>query len=509
MKKISLIIFTIITSLLLVSNVEAASASISVTTNKSRVIVGETVTVTVKVSSSVPLGSWQFDVQGSSHLTYTSSSFGGQTVKDVTSNGSTYSKSYTFSFKAKSSGSASVSVVNPRVLGFDTTDLSVAGKSVSFTTMTQSELEATYSKNNNLSSLSVEGHTLTPEFNKDVLEYALTVENEVKNVTIIATEEDSKASVSGTGMFDVIEGVNPLKVVVTAQNGTSKTYTVNVTVKELAPINVDYEGSSYTVVRKDEFFPQTSIFFEKTTVTINGEIVPASYNLTNDITLVALKDEVGEIVLFEYSNNTYTKYNEVAFNQLHIIPKPFKEQLEGYESVSVKIGEQTVLGYKKEGYDYYLINGLNLETGEENIYSYDETEKTIQRYFEIKDDNSLYLYAIIGLTSFIVITYIVIIITSHKRKKSLPTKSLESNKEIDEFIKKSVPTKKDITPKPSVEEAPAIKKETPKPKVNNDELNSFIEEVVKKEKKVKSRVDKYDLGKTMIDIGRIKEKDNE
>lgn len=33
--------------------------------------------------------------------------------------------------------------------------------------MTQSELEATYSKNNYLSNLEVEGYTLTPEFDKD------------------------------------------------------------------------------------------------------------------------------------------------------------------------------------------------------------------------------------------------------------------------------------------------------------------------------------------------------
>lgn len=75
MKKIGLIIFSIVLSLVFINKVSASSATISVSSNKSTVIVGDTVTITVKVSSSANLGSWNFDVVPSSNLTFVSSSF--------------------------------------------------------------------------------------------------------------------------------------------------------------------------------------------------------------------------------------------------------------------------------------------------------------------------------------------------------------------------------------------------------------------------------------------------
>ena len=51
MKKISYIICTVLFSLLFIKNISAASASISVTANKSQVIVGETVRITVKAAA--------------------------------------------------------------------------------------------------------------------------------------------------------------------------------------------------------------------------------------------------------------------------------------------------------------------------------------------------------------------------------------------------------------------------------------------------------------------------
>jgi hypothetical protein len=42
------------------SNVKAASATISVSSSTSKVVVGNTFTVTIKISSSTSLGSWEF-----------------------------------------------------------------------------------------------------------------------------------------------------------------------------------------------------------------------------------------------------------------------------------------------------------------------------------------------------------------------------------------------------------------------------------------------------------------
>jgi hypothetical protein len=57
----------------------------------------------------------------------------------------------------------------------------------------------------------------------------VSVANSISNVTISATANHSGASVSGTGNRSLSVGDNPFNVVVTAENGTQKTYTVIVT----------------------------------------------------------------------------------------------------------------------------------------------------------------------------------------------------------------------------------------------------------------------------------------
>ena len=49
--------------------------------------------------------------------------------------------------------------------------MSVSASNANIKAMTQAELEATYSKNNNLKSLSVEGYEIDPAFNKDNLAF--------------------------------------------------------------------------------------------------------------------------------------------------------------------------------------------------------------------------------------------------------------------------------------------------------------------------------------------------
>ena len=64
--------------------------------------------------------------------------------------------------------------------------------------------------------------------------------------------------------------------------------------------------------------------------------------------------------------------------------------------------------------------GINIETGEKNIYEYDSKENTIQRYkkddIKTKTNDTIYLYASFGLGALLVVTYIVIIISLVKKK---------------------------------------------------------------------------------------------
>ena len=433
MKKISLVVFAILFNFILISNVSASSATISVTSNKSRVIVGDTVTVTVKLSSSANLGTAQFDVVASSNLSFVSSSEGGLFVVYYPTSATSKSKTYTFKFKAKSSGTATVQVKNVKVLDYDTEkSMSVSAGKTSFTVMTQSELESTYSKNNNLSKLEIEGYNLNPEFNKDTLEYNLDLEYGTESINIITTTEDSKASVDGAGEIKLSQGINSIKIVVTAENGSTKIYTINANVKELDPINVMIDGNNYTVIRQKEFLPPASIYYQESTITINEEEVPAYYNSIVDFTLIGLKDDAGNTNLYLYKDGIYELYDETIGNTLGIYILTMDENIlpNGYNETKINIGNKEIIAYVKNGYEYPIVYGLNLETGAKNLYKYDAKENSLQRFEEVTINDSIYFNSLIGMFGFIIVSYIifiVLLVNKNKQQKNFLDKTMRMN----------------------------------------------------------------------------------
>ena len=82
--------------------------------------------------------------------------------------------------------------------------------------------------NNKLSSLSVEGYSITPTFSRNTQEYNLIVDASVTGIKVKASVLESTASISGTGNISLQNGGNDIKVQVTAQNGTVRQYLLHV-----------------------------------------------------------------------------------------------------------------------------------------------------------------------------------------------------------------------------------------------------------------------------------------
>ena len=268
------------------NNVDAASVSVSA---PKTAVVGNTFTVTVKVSGAA---GWQFCVDyDSNKLRSVSSDANGMCAADTKYQHS--SLTYTFKFKALTSGSANIKISDMMLVDDNENKISNAtAGSTSVTIKTQAEIEASYSKNNNLASLSVEGATLSPEFNQNTTEYTVELEPDVTSINVSAKAADSKASISGTGEIKVTDGDNNIEIKVTAENGETRTYTIKATVKEYNPIKVKVNGKEYTVVRKKSMLTEINGYTE-TTVKIKGEEVPALKSDVTGYTLVALKDEKG------------------------------------------------------------------------------------------------------------------------------------------------------------------------------------------------------------------------
>ena len=82
------------------------------------------------------------------------------------------------------------------------------------------------SSNNYLKSLKLSTGSIN--FNKKTTKYTLDVAEDVENITITAAAEHEKASVSGSGKINLVKGTNTAKVVVTAENGSARTYTLTI-----------------------------------------------------------------------------------------------------------------------------------------------------------------------------------------------------------------------------------------------------------------------------------------
>lgn len=85
------------------------------------------------------------------------------------------------------------------------------------------------SGNNKLSSLSVSGGDLNPKFNSNNENYSISVPYSISSLNINAKAEDSKAKVSISNNKLVAEETTAVKITVTAENGSTKTYTINAT----------------------------------------------------------------------------------------------------------------------------------------------------------------------------------------------------------------------------------------------------------------------------------------
>ena len=444
MKKIKVILISLFCLLVIPKTVFAASGKINVS-GTSTVVVGNNVTVTVTLSSSTLIGSWEMSLNYDKNylqLRSATSESNGIRMAASTATG-VKSKSYTFTFKTLKKGSTSVSVGGYLAYAYaDLSEISLSSNSKKINIITQAELEASYSKNNNLASLAVEGFTLTPEFNANTLEYSVTVPEDTKNVNITGTVQDKKASITGVGVQQVNQGNNKFLVTVKAENGSEKTYTINVDVKDENPIEVTVGDKKYTVVKIKENLPIASLYNEYS-IKINEFDIPAYKNDYTGLVLVGLKDNEGNISLFIYDdeNNSYKEYSELKSSQITIYPLKPEEDVEGYKKGNVKIQDIDVEGfYLNEDSDFFVIYGVNVETGDKGFYMYDKKMQTLIKYNDelsslLSEKIKLYTYIIIGFISLSVVMLIIIIVLVCKKGKK-KKRGKDKEKVVEEKINK-------------------------------------------------------------------------
>lgn len=450
MKKILLSLFTF---LFIPGIINAASANVQVSAPSS-VYVGDTVKVSVTVSSGSSLGNWNYIISyDDSILEYvTTDADTAQSVFGEASNGGQTSATNTWTFRAKSSGSASFNVSSISVISWDDfSEMSIGGSTSTSVSVIKPSSGGSggsngggysnynYSDDNNLSSLNIEGFDI--KFDSSVTEYSITVPNDTKKVKVGASANDGNASVEGIGDYDVKEGNNEINIVVTAENGDTKVYKINVVVKELDPIEVKIDDKTYTVIRKEKKLPKANSTYKVSTILIKGETVPCYHSEIADIYLIGLVDADGKSALYNYDskNDKFSVYNEINIGGLYISLIDTNEVPVGYKAGIVKIGEKEYNGFLKDG-AYSLLYGINLETGEKNYYSYDASESTIQKFatsvskgFNLVD-SKVVLYSLIGLCAFEFIMIIVSVVSKNRALKKFLGNKLDTKTEYEKAL---------------------------------------------------------------------------
>lgn len=284
-----------------------------------------------------------------------------------------------------------------------------------------------------LKSLNIDNANISPEFKSDILEYNVEVESGVEKLKINATPNNNKATVSGAGEVTVKEGLNKISISVTAEDGSRKTYTINITVKEKEPIIVKINGKNYTIIRKEEGLPEVDLF-EKTKVKIGEEEVAAYYNSDLKIYLVGLRDDKNNIGMYIYDTdkNTYTRYNWITVGGVTLYLKDAPKKLENFTKYKETINNISIDLYKLNNNEKIgLIYGTNVKTGNTGWYIYDKDDETLARYYNKEVDiykNKISNYKNYLMIFMVLVSVIILLLISLITNKKIKKKKTKSNK---------------------------------------------------------------------------------
>ena len=164
------------------------------------------------------------------------------------------------------------------------------------------------SSNANLSNLGMNPNDFTG-FSENKTSYDVTIPNNVTQVEIYATKKDSKASLTGTGIKKLQEGQNTANVIVTAEDGTTKTYTINIkrlskNEKQDTTGNLDAKSSSNS---KD---------LELSNLEIEGVNLEPSFESSTYKYEISIKGEQSNLDIKASTNNTSDKVEIIGNENL-------------------------------------------------------------------------------------------------------------------------------------------------------------------------------------------------
>lgn len=244
------------------------------------------------------------------------------------------------------------------------------------------------SSNNALSSLTVSAGTLTPAFDPAITEYTLSLPSQSDRLTITANPSDSRATVQGDGDISLQDGETSLSVVVTAEDGSAKTYTITVQVAQAPTLFLDYNGQRLGVVKDVSQVTPPAGFAPAEPITYSGDTLPIWTDVSGKRTLVYLMDEKTSaqgFYLFSQTTGVQSPYLPILCGSVTYIYTDIPKELSsvpGLTPATVNAFGQTLNGwtYNDASLKDFCVLYLMDDAGSYGYYTYDSREETLQRF---------------------------------------------------------------------------------------------------------------------------------
>ncbi len=382
MKKLKIFIVLFFTLFINTVLVSAADFNTYLSGN-TKIYPGESTTITFGVKNSKAIYGLstllkydkdKLEITSSKGLNGFGLTLGSSAVVDSTSSKSGKFTLFSITFKAKSSFEVGQSTLISfsNVESGDGDNLYI-GSNTSITI----NMLAPKSSNNNFSYIKLDGNDL--DLNKN--SYSTTVDNSVDTVVIEAAKEDPLAKLSGTGTKSLKLYSNKFSLVVTAENGTKKTYVINI-------IRKDEDGNTSKPNEESTTKPTEKELLEVKNIKIEGssfKFIPSQYEYN-----IKVESETEKLNIDVDNDNKDNKIEIINPDKLVI----------GQNLITIKVTDK---------------NGKSSEY--RIIVFRPEKEVVAQECEECKCDNTLYLI-IICIELLIIISLIIFSII--KKKKSKP-----------------------------------------------------------------------------------------
>lgn len=333
----------ILSSFFISNRAMAAGVNIDITTKNESVVKGETITVSITLTSDQLIGDFETFLSYNSDVlefiegaSFIAGGEGLLRLSDTNVIEGEKIRKYALEFKAKELGNSEVAIYDkPSVYDYDNnTNMSVSSNRLTIEVIAKREA----SSNADLASLKISPALKDFTFDSEITDYNLVVDNHVEKLVISAIPSDELATLSIDGDINLKEGMNTISLVVKAEAGNKKTYTLQI--ERL--YEEKEEESSEDEGEKEEIGETVKIEVEK---------------IGNDI---FIKNSVQYKIITEGEIN---------------IPK-------GYMKTTIILDGTTIPAYTKIedlDNDFLLLYCMNQE-GKEEFYQYDRVENTLQRY---------------------------------------------------------------------------------------------------------------------------------